>query len=69
LQEQAIQMKDAYKNMSPVEYSCKKCGRKQQQEKDKNELHEVIMKEVQQSMTEMFDSHQHHHLDNDPDID
>jgi hypothetical protein len=36
--------------------------------KEKNELHEMIMKEVQQSMKNMFKQlHQHHHSDNDSD--
>jgi hypothetical protein len=45
--------------------SYKKHERKQQQEKDKNELHEMVMKEVQQSLKEMFKLQKHHHSDAD----
>jgi hypothetical protein len=38
--------------------------------KRKNELHEMITKEVKQSMQDMFKQlHQHHHSDNNSDID
>ena len=56
--------------MSPVECSHKKRECKQQQQKDKNELHEMIMKQVQQSRQDMLkQSHQHHHLDENSNID
>ncbi len=43
---------------------------KQQQQKDKNEFHEMIMKEAQQSMKDIFKQlHQHHCLDDDSNID
>jgi hypothetical protein len=70
MQEQAYWMKEAYKNSSPAERSCQKRKRKQQKKKDQNELHEMIMKEVQQSMQTMFKQmYQHHCSDNDSDID
>ena len=55
--------------MSPAECSCKKHEHEQQQEK--NERHEMIMKEVQQSMQDMLKKqlHKHHHSDDDSDID
>jgi hypothetical protein len=63
-------MKEAWKNISPVECSCQKCKREQQKQKEKNELHEMIMKEVQQSMKDMLKQlYQHHHSDNDSIID
>jgi hypothetical protein len=63
-------MKEAWKNISPAERSHQKCERKQQKQKDKNERHEMIMKEVQQSMQTMLKQmHQQHHLDDDSDID
>jgi hypothetical protein len=54
-----------------VECSCQKHECKQQNQKDKNELHEIIMKEVQESMKDMFKQshqHHHHHSDNNSDI-
>jgi hypothetical protein len=70
MREQAYRMKEAYKNISPAERSRQKCKREQQKKKEQNELHEMIMKEVQQSMQTMFKQpHQHHCLDNDSDID
>jgi hypothetical protein len=70
LQEQAYQMKEAWKNVPQAEQSHQKHEHEQQKKKDQNELHEMIMKEVQQSMQTMFKQmHQHHHLDDDSDID
>jgi hypothetical protein len=43
-------MKEAWKCISLAERSHQKCGREQQKQKEKNELHEMIMKEVKQSM-------------------
>jgi hypothetical protein len=63
-------MKEAYKNISLAERSRQKREREQQKQKEQNELHEMIMKQVQQSMQGMFKQpQQHHHLDNDSDID
>jgi hypothetical protein len=63
-------MQEAWKNISLAECSHQKCKRKQQKQKEKNELHEMIMKEVQQLMKDMHkQSYQHHHLDDDSDID
>jgi hypothetical protein len=57
-------MKEAWKNISQAERSHQKCEHEQQNQKEKNELHEIIMKEVQQSMQTMFkQSHQQHCLD------
>jgi hypothetical protein len=47
-------MKGAWKNVPQAEQSCQKCEHKQQKKKDQNELHEMIMKEVQHSMQTMF---------------
>ncbi len=70
MQEQAYQMKEAWKNTSQAEHSHQKCKREQHKQKDKNELHEMIMKEVQQSMQTMFKQmHQQHCLDDDSYID
>jgi hypothetical protein len=70
MHEQANRMKEAYKNISPAEQSHQKCKREQQKKKDQNELHKMIMKEVQQSMQTMFKQmHQHHHLDDNSNID
>jgi hypothetical protein len=53
-----------------VECSHQKCKRKQQKQKEKNELHEMIMKEVQPSIKDMFKQPQQHHcLDNNSDFD
>jgi hypothetical protein len=42
----------------------------QQKQKEQNELHEMVMKQVQQKIKNMFKQpHQHHHLDDDSDID
>jgi hypothetical protein len=63
-------MKEAWKNISLAERSHQKCERKQQKQKEKNDFHKMIMKEVQQSMQTMFKQmHQHHCLDNASDID
>jgi hypothetical protein len=68
--EQAYWMKEAYKNISPAERSRQKRKREQQKKKEQNELHEMITKEVQQTMQNMFKQmHQHHRLDDDSDID
>jgi hypothetical protein len=48
MQEQAYQMKEAWKNIPLGECSHQKHERKQQKQKEKNELHEMIMKEVKQ---------------------
>ena len=70
MHEQAYQMKEAYKNISPAEWSHQKCECKQQKKKEQNELHEMIMKEVQHSMQTTFKQmHQHHHSDDDSNID
>jgi hypothetical protein len=70
MQEQAHQMKEARKNMTQVECSHQKHGCEQQKQKEQNGLHEIIMKEVSKLMQEMFKQlHQHHHSDNDSDID
>jgi hypothetical protein len=42
LQEQTGWMKEAWKNISPAECCCQKCERKQQNQKEKNELHEMM---------------------------
>jgi hypothetical protein len=63
-------MKEAWKNISQAERSHQKRKRKQQKQKENNELHEMIMNEVQQSMQNMFKQlHQHHHSDNDSNMD
>jgi hypothetical protein len=70
MRKQAYWMKEAWKNVPQAERSHQNHERKQQKKKDQNELHEMIMKEVQQSMQTMFKQmHQHHHSDNDSDID
>ncbi len=70
LQEQASQMKEAWKNISPAECSHQKCEHEQQKQKEQNELHEMVMKQVQQLMQDMFKQpHQHHHSDDNSDID
>jgi hypothetical protein len=62
MREQAYQMKEAWKNMTQAECSHQKC--KQRKQKEQNELHEIIMKEVSELMHEMFKQlHQHHHSD------
>jgi hypothetical protein len=67
---QAYQMKEAWKNVPQAEQSHQKCEREQQKKKDQNKLHEMIMKEVQQSMQTMFKQmHQHHHSNDNSDID
>ena len=63
-------MKEAWKNTSQAERSRQKREREQQKQKEQNELHEMIMKEVQKSMQDMFKQpHQRHHLDDDSDMD
>jgi hypothetical protein len=63
-------MKKAWKNISSAECSRKKCKCKQQKQKEQNELHEMIMKQVQQMMKDMFKQpHQHHRSDDNSDID
>jgi phage/plasmid primase-like uncharacterized protein len=70
MREQAYQMKEAYKNISPAERSHQKREREQQKQKEQNKLHEMIMKQVQRLMQDMFKQpHQHHHLDDDSDMD
>jgi hypothetical protein len=54
MREQAYQMKEAWKNTSQAEPSHQKREREQQKQKEQNKLHEMIMKEVQQSMQNMF---------------
>jgi delta 1-pyrroline-5-carboxylate dehydrogenase len=54
MREQAYRMKEAWKNTSQAERSRQKREREQQKQKKQNELHEMIMKEVQQSMQNMF---------------
>jgi hypothetical protein len=67
---QAYQMKEAWKNTSQAECSRQKCKREQQKQKEQNELHEMIMKEVQKLMQDMFKQpHQCHHLDDDSNMD
>ena len=64
MQEQAYRMKEAWKKSLLAERSHQKCKCKQQKQKEKNELHKMIMKEVQQSMQTMFKQmHQQHRLD------
>ena len=68
--EQAYRMKEAWKNTSQAEHSRQKRDREQKKQKEQNELHEMIMKQVQQSMQDMFKQpHQHHHSDDDSDMD
>jgi hypothetical protein len=63
-------MNEAWKNTSQAEHSRQKCKREQQKQKEQNELHKMVMKEVQQLMQNMFKQlHQCHHLDNDSDMD
>jgi hypothetical protein len=63
-------MKEAWKNTSQAERSHQKCKREQQKQKEQNVLHEMVMKQVQQSMQNMFKQpHQHHYLDDDSDMD
>ena len=70
MREQAYRMKEAWKNIPQAEQSHQKCKCEQQKKKDQNELHEMIMKEVQKSMQTMFKHmHQQHCLDNDSNID
>ena len=70
MRKQAYRMIEAWKNIPQAEPSCQKCERKQHKIKDQNELHVMIMKEVQQSMQTMFKQmQQHHHLDDDSNID
>ena len=70
MHKQAYWMKEGYKNISPAERSHQKCERKQQKKKEQNELHEMIMKEVRQTMQTMFKQmNQHHCSDNNSDID
>jgi hypothetical protein len=70
MRKQAYWMKEAWKNVPQAEQSHQKCKREQQKKKDQNELHEMIMKEVQQSMQTIFKQmQQHHHLDDDSNID
>jgi hypothetical protein len=57
-------MKEAWKCISLVEHSHQKCKGKQQKQKEKSKLDETIMKEVKQSIQDMFkQSQQHHHSD------
>jgi hypothetical protein len=59
-----------FENTSPAERSYQKHERKQQKQKEKSELHEMIMKEVQQSMKDMFKQPQQHQCsDNNSNID
>jgi delta 1-pyrroline-5-carboxylate dehydrogenase len=70
MREQAYRMKEAWKNTSQAERSRQKREREQQKQKEQNELHEMIMKEVQKSMQDMFKQpHQRHHSDDDSDMD
>jgi hypothetical protein len=46
VQEQVYCMKEAWKNISPAELGCRKREHKQQKQKEQNELHEMIMKQV-----------------------
>ena len=70
MREQAYRMKEAWKNTSQAERSRQKREREQQKQKEQNELHEMIMKQVQQSMQDMFKQpHQRHHSDDDSDMD
>jgi hypothetical protein len=63
-------MKEAWKNISLGEHSCQKHKCEQQKQKEKNELHEIIMKEVQESLQSILkQSHQQHCLDDDSNID
>jgi hypothetical protein len=70
MRKQAYRMKEAWKNTSQAECSHQKHEREQQKQKEQNKLHEMIMKEVQQSMQDMFKQlHQRHHSDDDSDMD
>jgi hypothetical protein len=70
MRKQAYQMKEAWKNTSQAERCCQKREREQQKQKEQNKLHEMIMKEVQKLMQDMFKQpHQRHHLDNNSDMD
>jgi hypothetical protein len=70
VQEQVYRMKEAWKNISPAEAECSHQEREQQKQKEQDELHEMVMKQARQTMKDMFKQpHQHHHLDNDSNID
>jgi hypothetical protein len=70
MRKQAYRMKETWKNTSQAERSRQKRKREQQKQKEQNKLHEMIMKEVQKSMQDMFKQpHQHHHSDDDSDMD
>jgi hypothetical protein len=61
-------MKEAWKNVSLAECSGQKHEHEQQKQKEQNELHEMVMKQVQQMIKDMFKQpHQHHHSDDDSD--
>ena len=68
MKEQAKRMHAAWKNQSPAERSRKKRERQQQEQQQKNELHEMVMHEVQQSMKDMFKTHHHQESDDDSDM-
>jgi hypothetical protein len=70
MRKQAYQMNEAWKNTSQAERSLQKCEREQQKQKEQIELHEMVMKQVQKSMQDMFKQlHQCHHLEDDSDMD
>jgi hypothetical protein len=70
MHKQAYRMKEAWKNTSQAERSRQKCEREQQKQKEQNELHEMIIRQVQQLMQDMFKQpHQCHHLDDDSNMD
>jgi hypothetical protein len=43
-------------NVSPAEHFHQKCKHEQQKQKEQNELHKMVMKQVQQMITDMFTS-------------
>ena len=71
MKEQAKRMHAAYNNLSPAERSRKKRERQQQQQQEKNELHEMVVHEIQQSMKDLFKtphSTNRHESDDDTDM-
>jgi anaerobic ribonucleoside-triphosphate reductase len=70
MRKQTYRMKEDWRNVSPAERSHQKCEREQQKQKEQNELHQIIMKQVNKLMQEMFkQQHQHHHSDDDSNMD
>jgi hypothetical protein len=46
MRKQTYRMKEDWRNVSPAERSRQKREREQQKQKEQNELHEIIMKQV-----------------------